>query len=261
MSTETVQQQPVANTPPSFTAKAGRIKEMFKTLSCPIGSNPLYNPLPLTISGDTITCNVQSTHKSSYVFATFKDLQVNGSGGQVTVDALQVLKYLDLYNLDENVTITFGEQVVIESARKRSVIYTEVFDYENLPECPPFNDGRVSFKSGPATASATIKASDLSELVSDARVVEADTYPIEILDGFVKGALGTTEAKKNHIETTLVAETDGTAKTVIGVDFGYVFSNTTGIVQLQTTDSHPLVVVQNTDDKEVVYVLAPRRDE
>lgn len=240
----------------TLTGRAGQILVMLEAIALPNGKTALFNPLPLKLSPGKIAVTSQSTSKNSFVIADVEFPTVTADA-TVTVDALEVIKFLKGFDSGEDVTIEFTDPLVIRSATRSCRVHVEAVTPPTPASLPPFVDGVAQFKSGPATTRLSVDAGSLQAMVKDAETVEAPDFPIRATSAGLQISLGGLEAKKNSITRSYpVTVTGPDAAAKIGEDLSFILGHAVGPVEMQLCDkpNHPLIVISNG----IKFICLPR---
>lgn len=240
----------------SLTGRAGQILALLEAIALPKNNKEaLFNPLPLKLSPGKVSVVSKTNGGTSFVIADVEFPTVVAEA-TVTVDAMELIKFLNGFDAGEDVTVNFSDPLTIVSATRTCRVHVEAIMPPPV-NAPPFVDGIPQYKTGPATTRAIVDAASLQGMVKDAEMIDVPAFPITLSAEGVKVSLGGLEAKRNSITRSLpVTVTGPTASATIGEDLAVIIKHAVGPVELQLCDkpNHPLAVESNG----IRFVCMPR---
>lgn len=247
------------------TMKAGQFRELLDTFSLPAGSERLFKVLPLSFTKEGIRCQVQSDEKTALLLGHFAPdpYVVEGeSDDPVFCVAADIIPILSRFGQDDIINITIDGVMKFEGPGKEFTHYPESNVNVNIPATTPSFDeqGKMNTKAGPCTSFFTFDASAFHDMLEDAKVLDVDTYIINLGEQ-THASLGSDEAKKDSGRTALKGHFDGEpVKFILGAELVYLMKNMKGDLSLQTLANNLICFTKkSTKPRGTAHILlAPK---
>lgn len=244
--------------------KVDELTAVLQRMALPLNGEALFNPLRLQFGKSGLTCEIVSAKSTEYLKATVTSLRFKG-GGDVVLDALELLAILRRFRGDEKVKVNIQDDVVtIRSSRKSAKLYPQTLSAKLPPRRPKVVNGVVTYKGGKVKARTFVEmgGAQFAEAIKDAAEIEIESFFLSFDPGGSSVSVGEDVSKHTSIRTQLKAKVKGKAlELVMGGGFVNLFSNITGPVKIQGISDYPLTVFYKTKGQEYMYSVSPMMED
>lgn len=228
---------------PSIVGSASSIVKLIKRLALPSVSGNgkcLINPLPLRFEDGSVYTEAASSYKATVAWGK---LSCNAMGsGDVCIDPDEVIKFLNQFG-SEDVTIEFGDDIVIEGEHKTASLQSESAPPPFLGRTPEKDGHKYILKKGESTTVVSTTAEEMRRPIADAKVVGVQTYTLTFSPEGSFVDVGGLHERGREIRNRIDAIVSGDPVEVrIGMDYAAVFTFTSGPVTIFTAEDWGIIV-------------------
>ncbi len=237
----------------------------------PDGSNSsMINNCLLEAKGELISTNVLSKTNVVIGFITYKKLSVVEEGEIPVGNIDEFISYLNRFEGGDEVSIeTTENKIKILRDSPKKIANIPMTDRDNVDDSlralavkdsVTEENGLYKFRETELPAMIKVDSRHIKQILDDGNVQGLNRrYPI-VIDDEVECRVG--DEQGGMIENTItVLEKKGKAKSSFSSGIDNVFSNITGEVEVYMADGGPMLVMQNNEEFELKFVIAPLMEE
>lgn len=236
----------------NITMKAGHLCELLETYTLKAGSERLFPVLPLTFKADGIYCSVASKEKTAVISAKWTPEPYSiekGTDEEVNFSAEDLLPILSRFSQDDIITIALDKTMKFTGPGKEFTHYpASGITILKMPKEPQVDEkGVITFSSGRCSSFFTFEAGTFHDMLADAKVVDASTFPLSFSKEQCSVKLNGAEAKKDSAVTKLNGNFDGDdIELILGAELNYLMQNMKGDMTMQAGKGTPTAFIKKT---------------
>ena len=262
----------------TFTATATRFTEMFTLLSMGKTGEPLFNPVVLKVveeedsetyirmlaQDSANTCAVAQKHRGFAITDVDKT--------DIIVNCTEVIEALKIFTPESEVTIEFGERILIKnsedsddhnevsfpSLQLEGISISDQIPFE-IKNGMPVLKNKTTGKVLKFDVEATIPVKYIQSQIKNADFanISPRLFEMKFDDKDLGLIIGNPDFYEKSVKMETEIESSGEANVVFGNGYEQIFSSLTGDVIVFTGTNKPMWITKKDKDYIVQFLLAP----